>query len=163
MSASNNLPSFIELAAALTGVSPKIVGQAQDAANYFESYTSLVNSNGRPNAMDALMQVYGMNRLKYPPAVVAAMLLDGGLDNGSPYPPFMFSDMTRNLMKLLLLGVWFEPTKSKDPDYFGEIPTSAAYSESMVWLIGQAHPVGDSKMAYGHWANPPPPLKGLIG
>lgn len=163
MSASNNLPAFIELASTLTGVSPKVVGQAQDAASYFENYTALANANARPQAMDGLMQVYWLNRQKFPAPVVAAMLLSGGLDSGSPYSQFPLSVMTRNMMKLMLLGVWFEPTKMSDPDYVGDIPTALAYSESLIWLIGQAHAVGASKMAYGHWAKPPPPLKGLIG
>lgn len=162
MNPSNTLPAFIELSSALTGVSQKIVGQAQSAASYYETYTSLANSNARPLAMDALMRVYWLNRQNYPADVVAAMLLSGGLDSGSAYPVFKLSAMTKNLMKLLLLGVWFEPTIT-DPDYEGEIPTAMIYSESLVWPIAQAHAVGDSKMPYGHWAKVPPPLNKLIG
>lgn len=162
MNASNTLPAFIELSSALTGVSQKIVGQAQSAASYYETYSGLANSHARPNAMDVLMQVYWLNRQKYPADVVAAMLLSGGLDSGSAYPVFKLSAMTKNLMKLLLLGVWFEPTNT-NPDYEGEIPTGLIYSESLVWPIAQAHAVGDSKMRTGDWAKVPPPLNKLIG
>lgn len=160
MDPTTRMQTFIDLVCALTGISAQAVGQAEAAAQYLENYTLQADAVAGAGATDALLGAYAKERQKLPPQTVAGMLLDKSLDGGSPDPDWPFSAMTRNLMKFVLLGVWYNPLCATDE---GRIPTAASYSEGLVWLIAQAQPTGASKLAYGHWANPPPPLKDLIG
>ncbi|MBL0374596.1 hypothetical protein JJB09_21525 [Rhizobium sp. KVB221] len=160
MDSSTRLQTFIDLVSALTGVSARVAGQAEAAAQYLENYTHAADGIAGAGATDALLGVFAAGRQKLPPEKVAKMLFYKELDGSSPDPAWPFSAMTRNLMKFVLLGVWYDPNKPGDD---GTIPTAASYSEGLVWLIAQAHPVGASQLAYGYWANPPPSLKDLIG
>lgn len=160
MDQSTRLSAFLEFSSTLTGVSQKVVGEAQQAALYLESYTTLADAVAGSGATDALLQFWKTFQNGMPPIAVAAGLLNGSFDTFSPDKTWPFSAMTKALMKLLLLGVWYDPAK---PDDEGTIAKSALYAEGLVWLIAQANPTGASKLAYGHWANPPPPLKNLIG
>lgn len=154
------LQTFIDLISALTGVSARVAGQAQVAAKYLENYTTAADKVAGTGATDALLAIYAQLRKTFPPENAAEKLLSGTLDRSSPDKNWPFSAMARTLMKFVLLGVWYDPRVADDN---GTIPTAASYSEGLVWLIGQAHPVGASKLAYGHWAKPPPSLKDLIG
>lgn len=154
------LQTFIDLISALTGVSIRVAGQAQAAAKYLENYTTEADMVAGTGATDALLTIYAQARRKLPPESAVEKLLGREFDETSPDKVWPFSAMARTLMKFVLLGVWYDPRVTDDG---GRIPTAASYSESLVWLIGQAHPVGASKLAYGHWAKPPPSLKDLIG
>jgi len=160
MDPTTRLQIFVDLVSGLTGVSPRVASQAQAAARYLENYMQLADQVAGVGATDALLTIYADVRKSLPPGEAAKKLFLGGLDKTSPDKDWPFSAMARTLMKFVLLGVWYDP-KKKDDD--GTIPTAVSYSESLVWLIAQAHPVGASKLAYGYWANPPPPLDKLIG
>lgn len=156
-----NPADFVALVSDLTGVSQKIVGQAEAAASYLAQFTGVADKIAGAGATAALVAAYATLRAGLPPEKAVAALLDGALDPKSPCPNWPFSAMARSLMKLVLLGLWIDPTVPPPND--GVIPTAALYSESLVWLIAQAHPVGASKLAFGYWASPPPSLSDLIG
>lgn len=160
MDPATRLKTFVDLVSALTGVSTRVAGQAQAAARYLENYTTAADTVAGSGATEALLSTYALLRKTLPPKVAAAKLLSGAVDGPSPDKDWPFSAMARTLMKFFLLGVWYDPRIAGDE---GTIPTAVSYSESLVWLIGQAHAVGASKLAYGHWAKLPPPLKDLIG
>lgn len=160
MDPATRLQTFLDMVSALTGVSEKVVGQAQDAAQYLENYTQLADAVAKPGVTDALLAIYALARQTLPPDQAAAKLFGGGLDPTSPDPEWPFSAMAKTLMKLVLLGVWYNP-KNKDDD--GTIVTAASYSESLVWLIAQAHPVGYALLGHNDWTTTPPPLNQLIG
>lgn len=154
------LQTFIDLMSALTGVSARVCGQAQMAAHYLENYMAQADAIAGHGSSDLLFGAFQQLRKTLPPHDAAKNLLAGTLDGQSPDKDWPFSEMARTLMKLVLLGVWYDPRIVGDE---GRIRTAAAYSESLVWLIAQAHPVGASKLAYGYWAKVPPALKDLIG
>jgi hypothetical protein len=160
MNPAKRLTLFISLASALTGVSERVVTEAQQAAPYLDTFTTLADGVAGSGATDILLRFWEMSIQPLPPDQAAEALLDGRGDAFSPDPQWPFSAMARSLMKLLLLGVWYVPGQTDDE---GTIETAALYSESLVWLIAQANPTGASKLAYGHWADPPPPLNTLIG
>ena len=152
--------TFLEFVSTLTGVSQKVVGQAQNAAQYLENFSTLADKQtGVKNTFDQLLLLYAIVRSRSTPDQAVAAILSGTYDPKSP-PSWPISAQTRSLLNFVLLGTWFDPT---DPSDEGTIVTPALYSESLVWLIAQAHPVGASKLAYGHWAAPPPSLQSLIG
>lgn len=154
------LQTFLDLISAVTGVSARVCGQAQAAAHYLENFTAQADAVAGHGSTDALLGAYALLRKTLPLDAAAEKLLAGALDGSSPDKDWPFSAMARTLMKFILLGVWYDPRMVGGE---GRIRTAASYSESLVWLIGQAHAVGASKFAYGHWAKPPPPLKDLIG
>ena len=160
MDQSTRISTFLEFVSTLTGVSQKVVGQAQNAAQYHENFSALADrQTGVPNTFDELLLLYMALTIHSSPDQAVTTILSGSYDSQCP-PTWPFSAQTRSLMNFVLLGTWFNPV---DPTDDGTIVTPSLYSESLVWLIAQAHPVGASKLAYGHWAAPPPPLKSLIG
>lgn len=161
MNQSASPTDFLTLVSDLTGVSQKIVGQAEAAASYLAHFSGVADKVAGPGATAALVSAYANLRSTMQPQKAAAALLGGALDGASPDPKWPFSAMARSLMKVVLLGLWIDPTVPLPND--GVILTAALYSESLVWLIAQAHPVGVSKLAYGYWASPPPSLNDLIG
>jgi hypothetical protein len=160
MTPEKRLGLFLSLGAALTGISEKVVGEAQQAAPYLDTFTTFADGVAGAGATDILLRFWDMSLHPLPPDQAAAAILDGRGDSFSPDPNWPFSAMAKSLMKLLLLGVWYVPGQTDDE---GSIETAALYSESLVWLIAQTNPAGASKLAYGHWADPPPPLNKLIG
>lgn len=153
---------FLEFVSTLTGISQKVVGQAESAAEYMEHFATMANQMPtRQGSADDLLLLYAGVRSNLPPDQAVSAILSGAYDSPTKTPKdWPFSGMSRSLMNFVLLGMWFNPN---DPNDEGMIMTSALYAESLVWLIAQAHPVGASKLAYGHWAGPPPALKKLIG
>ncbi len=160
MNLSAPMPNFLEFASTLTGVSQKVVGQAEQTAAFLETYAKLADAASGPSTTQLMLTLYFQERKSFSADQVAQAFLMGGYDAQSPNPKWPFSLLVRNLMKFLLLGVWYDPTVTNDE---GMIPTDAVYSQSLIWLVAQAQPTGASKLAYGHWANPPPPLNKLIG
>jgi hypothetical protein len=154
------MPSYLEFASTLTGVSQKVVGQAEQLGSYLQAYAKFVDAASGPNTTFALLNFYMKQRQILSTDQVVQNFIDGNYDGQSPNPTWPYSLLVRNLTKFLLLGVWYDPTK---PDDEGTIPTDAIYAQSLIWLIAQAQPTGASKLAYGHWAKPPPPLNALIG
>lgn len=157
-----NPQHFIALVSALTGVSIKVVGEAETTASYLSQFQALADPSSNGDGTYVLVDAFTVLSQNIPPDQAAATILAGKLDGFSPNPNWPLSAMARSLMKFVLLGLWLDPNNTSK-DYEGEIPTAVAYSESLVWLIAQAHAVGASKMAYGHWAGPPPSLKDMIG
>ena len=154
------MPSYREFASTLTGVSQKVVGQAEQLASYLVAYAKLADGVSGPNTTLMMLNIYMQQRQQFTADQVVQAFLNKQFDGQSPNPIWPFSLLVRNLMKFLLLGVWYDPTMKDDE---GTIPTDAIYAQSLIWLIAQAQPTGASKLAYGHWANPPPPLNKLIG
>lgn len=162
MDQTTRLTIFLEFAATLVGVSQKVVSQAEDAAQYLEHFATMANQfPTRQGSVDDLLLLYAGVRSTMSPDQAVAAILSGAYDGPTKGPKdWKFSAMSRSLMNFLLLGMWFNPN---DPTDEGMIMTSSLYSEGLVWLIAQAQPVGASKLRYGHWAKPPPPLNTLIG
>lgn len=160
MDFTTQMPSYLEFASTLTGVSQKVVGQAELLGSYLQNYAKFADAASGPNTTFAVLNLYMMQRQQLSADQVVQYFINGKYDSLSPNSTWPFSLLVRNLNKFLLLGVWYDPTK---PDDEGTIPTDAIYAQSLIWLIAQAQPTGASKLAYGHWADPPPPLNKLIG
>jgi hypothetical protein len=160
MDFSAQLPTYLEFASELTGVSQKVVEQAEQGASFLQQYANMADAAAGAGTTQKLLTLYFQQRQLLTAEQVVQSFLDKTYDKQSPNPTWPYSLLVRNLAKFLLLGVWFDPT---NPDDEGTTPTSAIYAQGLVWLVAQAQPTGVSKLAYGHWANPPPPLKQLIG
>jgi len=70
----------------------------------------------------------------------------------------------RSIMKLWLLGVWYQPYATgsyKSTD--STVVSDQAYIQSWAWKIAQAHPMGYSEMFFGYWNTTPPSLEDYTG
>jgi hypothetical protein len=145
---------FLQLSAALTGVSQRILGYAEEAAGY---RGILVKHIGAEN-VNALLTAYATYAAQgLPPAEIARRILN---DQPAPLPA-----AARALMKLWYTGIWvqpfdYPPYTTKDAPV---IDNMEAYAQSLAWQVAQAHPIGVSRMRFGYWANVPPPLADFVG
>jgi hypothetical protein len=74
------------------------------------------------------------------------------------------------VMLMWFLGSWYAPADLKL--YSGPNPpsapinsaviSSAAYTQSWVWSVAQAHPMGYSNLRFGYWNATPPLLSDFI-
>jgi hypothetical protein len=70
----------------------------------------------------------------------------------------------RSIMKLWLLGVWYQPFDAanlKKGD--STVVSDQAYIYSWAWKIAQAHPMGYSESFFGYWNSTPPSLEDMTG
>ena len=114
MDQSARLSAFLDLASALTGVSQKVVAQAEAAAGYLANYTSFADAYAAKSATDAMLIMYSYARSTMPPDQAAAAMLGGTYDGRSPDPNWPFSAMARTLLSFVLLGIWFKPDDPTD-------------------------------------------------
>ena len=152
--------AFLQLASALTGVSADKIRRANQRASYLSHFQELAGKDqqGTPLA-DIFIKVFMTLTERHDPETAIALISSGDLDN-LPSDQLQFSSIAQSLCFFLLTGQWQDLA---DPKSTPVIPTSAAYTEGLVWLMAQTHPVGYSRMAAGSWKEPPPKLSDFIG
>jgi hypothetical protein len=146
MNTTLTLPIFVGLSSALTGVAasqlkPKI-DPIDIAGQYFATLTGHVAAPVLTNLATTFQAA------STPVAGATAVLADPVL-----------GPVARSIMKLWLLGSWYEPAK---PTQAVNVVSAQAYKESLVWKVMQSHPMGYSMFTYGYWAKPPPALDQFI-
>jgi hypothetical protein len=98
-------------------------------------------------------------------------------ENKDEYGPMMF--LMRSIILAWYLGAWYKPNDlkkksdaAKDPQhsYYSsrrysqevliphEIISPGTYTNSMVWRVAQAHPMGYSNLQFGYWEKQPPDI-----
>ena len=140
------LSVFVDLSSALTGVAASQLKPEIDpidiAGQYFATLTGHVALSTLTN-LATRFQAAGN-----PVAGATAVLADPVL-----------GPVARSMMKLWLLGVWYDPAK---PTQAVNVVSAQAYKESLVWKVMQSHPMGYSMFTYGYWAKQPPALDQFI-
>jgi hypothetical protein len=70
-------------------------------------------------------------------------------------------DLARSIMLAWYLGAWYEPTdvakyKGQNPSPIRyRVLSAQAYTQSWIWRIAEAHPMGYSNLRFGYWNSPP--------
>jgi hypothetical protein len=150
---------FHTLVSTLTGVGMTRVETADRNAGFLALFRQLGGQEqGFLNA-DLLIKLFLDKTRNANANLVVKAILSGDYDNQPPFPNLKFSQLARSLSFFVLTGMWSPTCSSED----AVIPAPAAYTEGLIWLIAQTHPVGNSKSAAGSWAVPPPPLSKFIG
>ena len=71
-----------------------------------------------------------------------------------------FRPVARNILRLWYLGAWSQLPREWRNEYgatsFDEdhIVSAESYRESLVWIAGEAHPMGAKQEGFGAWAKP---------
>ena len=106
-------------------------------------------------AFSSLLELYAGIQSQ-PPAQIASAVLG----NANP----QIAQGARSIMKLWLLGVWYQPYDAasfkKDEQ---TVVSDQAYINGWAWKAAQAHPMGYSEMFFGYWNTTPPSLEDYTG
>lgn len=159
--------SFRLLIATLCGVSTGKAALADTQANYLGLFrTASARSPFGAGAADALITLfYKLTNGAESPKQAVTLILDGTFDTDPPpgFPVIAYSKLTRSLAFLVLTGGWHPDCVDTSSADDATIPSPAAYTSGMVWLIAQAHAQGYSRDLFGSWASPPDPLSSFTG
>ena len=145
-----SLDTFVQLSSALTGVDSQQLKPAIDPILLADEYLAFLQKNVDAAALTRLFDTFTQlissgNSPKEAAGTILADTNQGWL--------------ARSLIKLWLLGTWYDPN---NPGNALQVISPEAYTESLVWQMMQAHPMGFSKLSFGYWAQPPPSLKQFI-
>jgi hypothetical protein len=146
---------FLAFSRVLTGFGMDVLVDADDAADYLRIF----DAHARAINVDAILYIYRRitTEMMMTPRQTVEAILAGTFDDR--WPAWPLSTGTKSLLKLWYTGTWVSPSTDSDP----VIPSPQAYARGLVWLAAQAHPVGVSKLRFGHWENAPPPLSEFVG
>lgn len=137
---------FVALSSALIGVSTSQLSPPLDPIGIADQYFEILTKRLDPSTLAALAGAFPSG---FEPSTAAAAALDDE----------QVGSTCRSIMKLWLLGTWFQPD---DPQQPPEVVSSQAYKESLIWKAMQSHPMGYSMFPFGYWEKSPPALDQFI-
>lgn len=158
---SSDLDNFVGLSSALTGIPTDRLAPAIDQVGLPPTFLAFITPRITAGVLDTLLTQYAtLAADNVPPDQIAeAVLMDG-----SRPAVTQAAQAARSIMKLWLLGVWYQPyaTGSYKPTD-STVVSDQAYIQSWAWKIAQAHPMGYSEMFFGYWNETPPSLEDYTG
>lgn len=158
---SSDLDNFVGLSSALTGIPADRLAPAIDQVGLPPIFLEFITPRITPDVLNALLTQYATLAADHvPPDQIAQAVLM----NGSRPAVTQAAQAARSIMKLWLLGVWYQPYAAgsfKSTD--STVVSDQAYIQSWAWKIAQAHPMGYSEMFFGYWNSPPPSLEDYTG
>jgi hypothetical protein len=138
---STDLDNFTGLSVVLTGIDQERLAPSVDPIGLPAQYASLLAEQQTPQQIGT------------------AILMQ----NGQPATT-QTALAARAIMKLWLLGVWYQPyAQGAFPLGEQTVVSDEAYTQSWAWSIAQAHPMGYSEFFFGYWNSPPPSLEDFTG
>ena len=152
-----NLQNFIDLSSALTGLASDKLAPQIDPINLSPLFFATAEQGLGTAVLSSLLEQYATlkSQGKTPDQIAAAVLAN---------PTSQTALGSRSIMKLWLLGMWYQPFDQGD-QHTGDqhVVSDQAYKESWAWRIAQAHPMGYSQFHFGYWAEQPPSLEAFTG
>jgi hypothetical protein len=159
-SAISDMDAFIQLSAALTGIPAGKLAPVTDSIGIKQEYFNWVKENEPAGgAFASLLQIAKDNK-DAPQAI---------MDKSQASDDTKF--LARSIVLMWYLGSWYTPadlkqlvdSRSSPPRFVPHTVISPkAYTQSWVWRIAQAHPMGYSDMQFGYWTREPPPLDDFL-
>lgn len=158
---SSDLDNFVGLSSALTGIPTDRLAPAIDQVGLPPIFLEFITPRITPEVLNALLTQYATLAADHvPPDQIAQAVLM----SGSRPAVTQTAQAARSIMKLWLLGVWYQPYAAgsyKSTD--STVVSDQAYIQSWAWKIAQAHPMGYSEMFFGYWNSTPPSLEDYTG
>ena len=162
---SRDMMAFLVLSAALTGIklirlAPEFSQQNRppdildadpgvDPINIKNDYFNWIHANDAPT-FERLLQIAKDHRQSAVDIITAV--------NASEDTKFL----ARSIVLLWYLGSWYKPADLKSNSALGtrklissQVVSATAYTQGLVWLIAQAHPMGYSNLQFGYWSRDP--------
>jgi hypothetical protein len=158
---STDLENFTGLSVVLTGINQELLAPSVDPIGLPTTFLDFIGPRLGQSVLGALLAQYAsLAAEQQTPAQIGSAIL---MQNGQPAPT-QTAQAARAIMKLWLLGVWYQPY-AQDDFAVGEqtVVSDEAYTQSWAWRIAQAHPMGYSEFSFGYWNSPPPSLEDFTG
>ncbi|MFZ6047034.1 sorbitol dehydrogenase [Pseudomonas sp. CR3202] len=152
-----NLQNFIGLSSALTGLASSKLAPSIDPINLPPLFFATAQDGLGAAVLSNLLEQYASLEAagKTPDQIAAAVLANPGSQTAQG---------ARSIMKLWLLGIWYQPFDQGNRHAGDQqVVSDQAYKESWAWRIAQAHPMGYSQFHFGYWAAEPPSLEDFTG
>ncbi|AXP06379.1 MULTISPECIES: sorbitol dehydrogenase [Pseudomonas] len=158
---SSDLDNFVGLSSALTGIPTDRLAPTIDQVGLPSTFLAFITPRITPEVLNTLLTQYATLAADHipPDQIAKAVLMDG-----SRPAVTQTAQAARSIMKLWLLGVWYQPYATgsyKSTD--STVVSDQAYIQSWAWKIAQAHPMGYSEMFFGYWNTTPPSLEDYTG
>lgn len=156
-----DLDNFAGLSSALTGIPLTFIAPSVDPIDLPTQFLTFIGPRITPAVMQALLKQYAtLLADKVPPDQIAQAVLM----NGTQPATTQTAQAARSIMKLWLLGVWYQPyTVGSNKSGDQMVVSDQAYTQSWAWRIAQAHPMGYSESFFGYWNEVPPSLEDFTG
>ena len=141
--------SFIELSAALTGLSPVLLRGTGMTQSYLNELDVILPSG----KLDVLLRSFEQARLNAPRDREAAILDDPDM-----------GPIARNIMLLWYCGTWnalppdWHARNGSTPRDTTHVVSPAAYQAGLQWAVVGAHPAGARQQGFGAWSTRPADL-----
>jgi Membrane bound FAD containing D-sorbitol dehydrogenase len=159
---------FRDLSAALTGVDPSILVPNVDPLRMNgEVFDKAKTADA--NTLQTILSKFS-GTAGSPPKTVAQILAEDAKDESAKF-------LMRSIILAWYLGAWYAPQElkknsyaAKDPQHYyystrryskevlipHDVISANAYTNSLVWRVAQAHPMGYSNLQFGYWGQEPP-------
>jgi hypothetical protein len=144
--AADDLATFVELSAILTGIKASSLAPGVDPFKVKIEYFDLAKSV-QP-AFSQLLAFHTQNKSIDPKDTEQKDVAKKILSHKDP----AIRALARSIMLAWLTGSWHDP---KNPDKFPKVVSPNAYTQAWVWRVAQTHPMGYSTLQFGYWQEPP--------
>jgi hypothetical protein len=159
---------FRDLSAALTGVDPNILVPNVDPFGMNAEVFARARAADATTLQTILSKFSGTS-----PKTVAQILAEDTKEESAKF-------LMRSIILAWYLGAWYAPQDLKKNSYKPrnsydstrryskevlipyEVISPNAYTNSLVWRVAQAHPMGYSNLQFGYWGHEPPSIEKFI-
>jgi hypothetical protein len=156
-----DMPAFVTLSAALTGVAAAKLVPFADTLEINQDYFRWINAR-QPAAFVSLLQIVKAAGALAPDndGRIKQDDVDRLVTQIEAHEDTKF--LARSIVLMWYLGSWFEPADLKaltgpnPPRFIGHTVISPkAYTQGWLWRVIQAHPMGYSELQFGYWHRQP--------
>lgn len=149
--------NFVDLSSALLGIGRGLLAPQIDPIDLPTKFLAYIRPRLTDSVLDALLNQYASLAADHlPPEQIARTLLAAAQQPGA--------QACRSIMKLWLLGVWYQPYDAEPYKHKQQsVMSDLAYQQSWAWKVAQAHPMGYSQFHFGYWSETPPSLEAFTG
>src|SRR5688500_17134666 len=137
-----DIQAFAHKSAALTGFVRSVIKPLLDPVNLAGTLYEFAVSHVDEAAMLSLLGAFRATAAT-PPQTIANTLLE----TSSPTPSAQ-DQIAQSILLMWYLGSWYVPGQ---PGNGLQVVSMQAYTNSLVWRVAQAHPMGYSVLTFGYW------------
>lgn len=153
--------NFVGLSSALLGIDSKLLAPRIDPIDLASQFLTYIRPRLTDSGLNDLLSQYaGLVQDDKKPQEIAQLLL---MNQDKPAST-QAAKACRSIMKLWLLGVWYQPYDAGSLKAGQQsVVSDLAYQQSWAWKVAQAHPMGYSQFHFGYWNETPPSLEAFTG
>lgn len=147
--AADDLATFVDLSAILTGVDANSLAPGVDPFKVKIEYFDLAK-NVQPG-FSQLLAFYTQNKSTDPKDTEQKDVAKKILNHNDP----AIRALARSIMLAWLTGSWYDPAALEKGINSSSVVSPKSYTQGWVWRVAQTHPMGYSTLQFGYWQDPP--------